>query len=75
MRNRGLLWTVIALGLLLAAPELRRLIHNSIRPEDENVAFENLAEVSALQLREQHAVEFRHHAKRCPLATCDTKLG
>ena len=58
MRNRGLLWTVIALGLLLAAPELRRLIHNSIRPEDENVAFENLAEVSALQLREQHAVEF-----------------
>ncbi len=54
MRNSGLLFMLASVGLLLLLPEGWYLFSNRIRPGDTQAAFENLAEIPALQLRQQH---------------------
>jgi hypothetical protein len=50
-------WIILlALGLLLLLPEAWYLISDPIRPGDATIAFEDLAEIPAFQLRQQHSV-------------------
>jgi hypothetical protein len=59
-------WILLAVGLLLLLPEAWYLISDPIRPNDAAVAFKDLAEIPAFQLREQHSVNLTVTAPNDP---------
>jgi hypothetical protein len=59
-------WILLAVGLLLLLPEAWYLISDPIRPDDGAVAFKDLAEIPAFQLRQQHSVNLAVTAPNDP---------